>query len=132
MERNKIWGKRMMPRLKKPLKMCEFSHIIKNYLYLKSSIFIKLSQTVCQIKTYILVYPYVRRDCFYFVFWVFLYLIFEHSCLKYYIFTKLSQIVYLINVHILICQYAKSDYRLWKVFWRIFNYFIYKSLSPQR
>ena len=50
-------------------------------------------------------------------FWVFSYIVDEHSCLKYCIFTKLLQIVCLINVHILVCQHAKCDCRLWKVFW---------------
>ena len=61
-------------------------------------------------------------------FWVFSYIIDEHSCLKYCIYTKLSQIMCLINVHILVCQLAKYDCWLWKVlsfnciFW---DYFIY-------
>ena len=50
-------------------------------------------------------------------FWVFSYIIDDHSCLNYCIFTKLLQIVYLINVHILLCQLAKYNCRLWKVLW---------------
>ena len=38
-------------------------------------------------------------------FWVFLYIIDDHSGLKYRIFIKLSQIMYLTDEHILLCQY---------------------------
>ena len=64
------------------------------------------------------------------LFWVFSYIIDEHSCLKYCILTKLSQIMCLIIVHILVCQHAKYACRLWRflwftVFFRILIYYMY-------
>ena len=64
-------------------------------------IFTKLSQNVCLINIQFLIYQHDRCDCklwnvpwFYCVFfWVFSYIIDDHSCLNYWIFTKLSQIV---------------------------------------
>ena len=44
-------------------------------------------------------------------FWVFSYIIDDHSRLTYCIFTKLSQIVYLINIHNLVCQLPKCNCR---------------------
>ena len=72
--------------------------------------------------------PYARYNCKLWncIFWVFLYIIDEHSCLNYCIFTKLSQILCLISVLILLCQRAKFDCRLWKVlafFWEFFIYY---------
>ena len=90
----------------------------------------KLSQNVNLINIHILIYRYARYNCklwkalwFHRVFWVFSYIIDEHSRLKCCIFTKLSHIVCLINVHILISQYTKHDCSLWKVL--LFNCFFY-------
>ena len=81
------------------------------------------SQNVCLLNSHILIYWYARCDCklcdahwFYCVFWVFSYIIDDHSCLKCWISTKLSQIVCLINNYILVCQNAKCDCWLSKVF----------------
>ena len=66
--------------------------------------FTKLSQNVHLVNTHILIYRYARCDCklwnalwFYCVFWVFSYIISDHSSLNCCISTKLSLIVYLIN-----------------------------------
>ena len=63
-----------------------------------------------------MIYWYLRCHCnlwknpwFYCDFWVFSYIIEDHSCLKYCIFTKLPKIVYLDNVNILKCQNAKCN-----------------------
>ena len=83
----------------------------------------KLSRNVCLIDTHALIHRHAYCDCklwktlrYYSVFfWVFSYIIDEHSCLKYCFFTKHSQIVCLINAHILIYQHARCDCKLWKV-----------------
>ena len=54
-------------------------------------------------------------------FYVFSYIIDDHSRLNFCMSTKLSQIVCLINVHILVCKHATCDCSLWKVLW--FNAF---------
>ena len=97
------------------------------HLCLVANSFTKLSWNVYLINTHILIYWHAKCNCkswkthlFYCIFWVFQYIIVEHSSLKYCIFSKLSQIVCLINVYILICQHTKCDCRLWKVLW--FNY----------
>ena len=55
-------------------------------------------------------------------FWVFSYIIYEHSCLKCCSFTKLLQIVFLINVQMFIWLYARCSYKLRKLLW--FNWFL--------
>ena len=61
---------------------------------------------------------------FYYVFWVFSYIIDEHSCLKYCISIKLSQIVCLINWHIMImstCQICLKIVHFFCVFLEFSN-----------
>ena len=92
-------------RSKKLPYVCKKYHKNERHLSLVTHSVTKLSQNMCLINTHILVYWHDRCDYklwnapwFYCVFWVFSYIIDEHSCLKYCIFTKLSQIVYLIDV----------------------------------
>ena len=114
----------------------KYYHKNERHLCLVRQSFTKLPQNVCLNNSHILIYWYARCDYklwnaprFYCVFWIFSYIIDEHSFLKHYIFNKLSQIVWLINVHILVCQRVKCDCSLWKVllfnsyFWEIFIYY---------
>ena len=99
-------------------------HKNERYLCLLGHIFTKLSHNVCLIYRHILIYWYGRCDCklwkvywFYCVFWIFSYIIDNHSCLYCCISTKLPQIMCLIDVHILVFQYTKCDCRLLELLW---------------
>ena len=117
-----------------PLTWLDFGPVGNTALYLKNTSknerhlrlvtqnITKLSQKVCLINTYILMYWNSICNCklwnalwFYCFFWVFSYIIDDHSCLNCCIYTKHSQIVYLISVHILIWQHPNCDFMLWKV-----------------
>ena len=104
-------------------------------------IFTKLSQNVSLINTQNLIYLYARCNSklwkalwFYCVFWVFSYMIDDHSCLKFCIFTKLSQIMCLINLYIFKCQHAKmwrqvmegSPIELFLFWYFSYNYYMLK------
>ena len=76
----------------------EFSHIINNYSFLNCCIFTRISQTMCQNNTHILICRYARWNYrLWMVFWF--KCLFLITCLKRYIFTNLSQIVYLFIRH---------------------------------
>ena len=80
-------------------------HKNERHLCLVRHSYIKFSQNKCLNNTNILTYLYASSNCklwnalaFIAFFWVFSYIIDDHSCLDYCIFTKLSQIVWLINI----------------------------------
>ena len=84
---------------------------------LETQIFTKLLQNVCLINTHNSIHRYAKCSCkwwktlwFYCVFWVFSYIIVDHSCLNCCMSTKLSQIVCLINKHsgMLTCHIIES------------------------
>ena len=85
-----------------------------------SEIFTKLSQnshTFWSIDKLDVTAIYGKPLDFIAFFWVFSYIIDDHSFLKCCISTKLSQIVCPIIVHILVCQNVKCVYRLRMVLW---------------
>ena len=94
-------------------------HKNKRHLCFVTYIFTKHPQNECLINTHNLKYRHARCNCkllnapwFCYIFWVFLYIIKDHSCLNC-ISTKLSQIECLIKTHILTYRHATCDCKLW-------------------